>query len=208
MATAKHVFVTGQPGVGKSTLISSVLGRLQQGGGLPIGSFQGFWTCETRSASGERSGFDIVTWEADGSSKRGALARLGSAPRGAATVGKYVVDTASVQLLALPVLRLGAAGAGRGAAAALPQLVVIDEVGRMELCCPGFMAAVWEALDAGPVVLGSVPAARNGRAIPDVERLKARPDATVVPVTKANRDELVGQLAAMVGMRVAACGRP
>jgi nucleoside-triphosphatase THEP1 len=76
-AGGKHVFVTGQPGIGKSTLIAAVLDRLQEGG-LQRGSFQGFWTAENRSASGARTGFDIITWQPDGTSKRGVLARLGA----------------------------------------------------------------------------------------------------------------------------------
>lgn len=92
-AGAKHLFVTGQPGVGKSTLISSVLAHLQASGALPAGSFQGFWTEETRSAAtGERSGFDVVTWERGGGSRRGPLARAsgGAAKVRAAARGRGV----------------------------------------------------------------------------------------------------------------------
>lgn len=70
----KHIFLTGQPAVGKSTVISRVLEELQ----LPPGiTAQGFFTEEVRSnnaGGGERTGFDVVTLDG----KRGPLSRIGS----------------------------------------------------------------------------------------------------------------------------------
>jgi nucleoside-triphosphatase len=65
-----HLFVTGQPGVGKSTLIQRVLEQLQ----LPAQSATGFYTEEVRS-DGERKGFDVVTL----GGQRSILSRAGTA---------------------------------------------------------------------------------------------------------------------------------
>lgn len=120
----KNVFVTGQPGVGKSTLIQRVLERLRQRN-LSIG---GFWTLESRNGSGERVGFDIIDVEGN----KGVLARAGNAKKarrsfdlppwlsrqgspktesgldslvqGAPMVGKYVVDLGDLERIALPSL--------------------------------------------------------------------------------------------------------
>lgn len=66
----RHLFVTGQPGAGKSTLIQRVLQQLQ----LPAHSATGFYTEEVRSG-GERQGFDVVTLDG----QRSVLSRAGTA---------------------------------------------------------------------------------------------------------------------------------
>jgi nucleoside-triphosphatase len=70
---SRHIFVTGQPGVGKSTLIQRILQQLQ----LPPGTATGFFTEEVRSSSGERQGFDVVTL----SGQRAPLSRTGTASK-------------------------------------------------------------------------------------------------------------------------------
>jgi len=77
-------------------------------------------------------------------------------------VGKYAVEASSFEALALPTLtNLGPS----------VRLVVIDEVGRMELVSRSFMPAVRRVLDAaGAVVLGTVPLPRYGFTIPEVGR--------------------------------------
>jgi nucleoside-triphosphatase len=70
----QHIFLTGQPGVGKSTCIQRVLQALQ----LPPNAATGFWTEEVRdSSTGERSGFDVVTLDG----RRSVLSRVGTARR-------------------------------------------------------------------------------------------------------------------------------
>jgi hypothetical protein len=92
----QHIFVTGPPGVGKSTLIHRVLEQLQLTGSCPASSrgttqppsnaprasaaaaavAVGFYTEEVR-AGGERQGFDVVTLDGH----RGPLARVGTVRR-------------------------------------------------------------------------------------------------------------------------------
>jgi nucleoside-triphosphatase len=92
----QHIFVTGPPGVGKSTLIRRVLEQLQLAGSFPASSrgptqpssnastasstttaaAVGFYTEEVR-VGGERQGFDVVTLDG----QRGPLARIGTASR-------------------------------------------------------------------------------------------------------------------------------
>lgn len=74
-------------------------------------------------------------------------------------MGKYAVDVASFESLALPQLAPGCPGV---------RLYVIDEVGKMELLSRPFFPAVAALLDAVPLVLGTVPVARAGRPIPQV----------------------------------------
>uniref|UniRef100_A0A8I6AMZ9 Nucleoside-triphosphatase, cancer-related n=1 Tax=Rattus norvegicus TaxID=10116 RepID=A0A8I6AMZ9_RAT len=96
---AQHVFLTGSPGVGKTTLIQKAITVLQSSG-LPV---DGFYTQEVRQG-GKRIGFDVVTL----SGAQGPLSRVGSQPlpgKADCRVGQYEVDLASFEQLVLPVLR-------------------------------------------------------------------------------------------------------
>ncbi|XP_074229251.1 cancer-related nucleoside-triphosphatase isoform X2 [Camelus bactrianus] len=96
---ARHVFLTGPPGVGKTTLIQKA-SEVLKSCGVPV---DGFYTEEVRQG-GRRIGFDVVTL----SGERGPLSRTGSEPppgKRECRVGQYVVDLASFEQLALPVLR-------------------------------------------------------------------------------------------------------
>ncbi|XP_039320159.2 cancer-related nucleoside-triphosphatase isoform X2 [Saimiri boliviensis] len=96
---ARHVFLTGSPGVGKTTLIQKASDVLKSSG-VPV---DGFYTEEVRQG-GRRIGFDVVTL----SGTRGPLSRVGLQPppgKRECRVGQYVVDLTSFEQLVLPVLR-------------------------------------------------------------------------------------------------------
>uniref|UniRef100_UPI003AAADE5A cancer-related nucleoside-triphosphatase isoform X2 n=1 Tax=Centroberyx gerrardi TaxID=166262 RepID=UPI003AAADE5A len=97
----KHVFLTGPPGVGKTTLVQKACEALVSAG---VG-VEGFYTEEVREA-GRRVGFDVVTVAGE----RGHLSRIRdiagvSHGRREYTVGQYVVDLPSFENLALPLFR-------------------------------------------------------------------------------------------------------
>jgi nucleoside-triphosphatase len=71
-------------------------------------------------------------------------------------------------------------------------LVVIDEIGRMELLCPPFVGAVPRLL-GGPVPVVATVAARGGGLIAGA---KARPDVRLVEVSEENRGRLPAELEA------------
>jgi nucleoside-triphosphatase len=54
----QNIFLTGPPGVGKSTVVQRVIDGLRNAKPQQI---HGFYTQEVRRSSGERAGFDIVT---------------------------------------------------------------------------------------------------------------------------------------------------
>ena len=115
------IAVTGDPGCGKTTLLRRVAAELQEE--LTVA---GLYTEELRRG-GARVGFrfvDIAT------GRRELLAHVDreQGPR----VGKYRVCTEGVDDFAVPVLETAALEAG---------LVVIDEVGPMELTCRALKAA-------------------------------------------------------------------
>jgi len=163
---ARHIFITGQPGVGKTTLVVAAVRACQD--------VCGFYTAERRSGS-ERSGFDVVALSPS-ASVIGTLATVG---KGKYMVGKYSVDVPSFESIALPSLK---------SATATP-ITVIDEVGKMELFSQTFLPLVESILDGGAAtVLGTLPMPRYGHKIAAVEAIRERPDVAVVKLSRSNRD--------------------
>ncbi|KAG5194563.1 hypothetical protein R6Z07F_019127 [Ovis aries] len=180
---ARHVFLTGPPGVGKTTLIQKATEVLKSSG-VPV---DGFYTEEVRQG-GRRIGFDVVTL----SGIRGPLSRIGSEPlpgKRECRVGQYVVDLTSFEQLALPVLRNAGASGRPG-----QSICVIDEVGKMELFSQPFIQAVRQALSTpGTVVLGTIPIPK-GKPLALVEEIRTRKDVKVFSVTKENRNHLLPEI--------------
>lgn len=170
------ILLTGRPGCGKTTLIRKVLSALA----VPAA---GFYTEEVRH-QGRRQGFDLITLDG----RRVTLASVHS--RSPQRVSKYGVELAA--------LEVGVAAIVKGIGAA--RLIVVDEVGKMELFSPRFRQAVLAALDRGKPLLGSVMLAPH----PFADELKRRPDVEVMELTEGNRPQIearvVARLRALLGL--------
>jgi nucleoside-triphosphatase len=174
--------VTGPPGVGKSTLVSKVILRLKSAG-IIVG---GCTTVEKR-VRGTRVGFQIKDLASGTVGELSSVSgKLG--PR----VGKYRVDLVDLS-------RVGAAGLAH--AAAHSEVIIIDELGPMELVSPEFRRRAKECIDSGKPLIAVVHERLDDDLIVEVKE-KARQDLTL---TLENRDELVSELADAV---VAAVGPP
>ncbi|XP_053769219.1 cancer-related nucleoside-triphosphatase [Desmodus rotundus] len=184
---ARHVFLTGPPGIGKTTLIQKA-SEVLKASGVPV---DGFYTEEVRQG-GRRVGFDVVTL----SGLRGPLSRVGSEPppgRRECRVGQYVVDLPAFEQLALPVLRNAGSSSGPGC-----RVCVIDEIGKMELFSQPFTQAVRQTLSApGTVVLGTIPIPK-GKPLALVEEIRSRADVRVFSVSKENRNNLLPDIVTCV----------
>ncbi len=172
--------LTGRPGVGKTTCLRRTLERLR----LPAG---GFFTEEIRE-SGQRLGFALVTLDG----RRATLAHVRR--RGAPRIGKYGVDTEALDQVGVPAIE---EARRRGA------LVVIDEIGKMEISSPAFCSAVEQALAGEARTLGTILRASH----PWADRIKSHAAVRLIEVTTANRDELPERLAALVAQAVRSTGR-
>ncbi|KAA0052919.1 cancer-related nucleoside-triphosphatase-like protein isoform X1 [Cucumis melo var. makuwa] len=184
------LLVTGPPGVGKTTLIVKVFEMLKASS--PNLKIKGFYTrkqilpflflflfhrffyrCsvftgEIRQGS-QRVGFEVVTLD-------GRTAPLASTSVSSSeslrwpTVGRYKVDIASFESLALPELQVEKD----------TDLFIIDEVGKMELFSSSFFPAVLKVLESNTPLLASIPIPKFGRDIPG--------GANILTLNPSNRD--------------------
>jgi nucleoside-triphosphatase len=165
-----RILLTGPPQCGKTTVVQKVVA-------LWPGRAAGFYTREVRQA-GIRLGFEIVTLEGDV-----ALLSHVDFP-GPYRVGKYGVNLENFHRVALPALEVGPG----------VDLIVVDEVGKMECLSARFVAAL-EGLWRQPVPLLVTVAEKGGGYI---TAIKAKPGKTLITVTPANRDELPAQILALL----------
>lgn len=163
------ILLTGAPGCGKTTLIRKILSQLSK-------PASGFYTREIRQ-HGVRKGFEIVTLDG----KRGILAHVNI--RSGQRVGKYGVDVRTLETLAVPAIYQGVHSGS---------LIVIDEIGPMEILSAYFRQAILDALDRDTSVLGTIVKRR----IPFADGIISRSDVTIIEITTQNRNALVGHLLA------------
>jgi len=165
--------LTGPPGVGKSTAISKVVLKMKSAGVI-VG---GCTTAEQRSG-GARVGFEIRDLT---SGRSGQLASVSSkfGPR----VGRYRVNLTDLA-------KVGAAGLD--AAASSSEMIVVDEVGPMELVSPEFRRAIRKCIESSKPILAVV----HERLDDDLlNELRSKATATF-GMTVENRDDLTEELGA------------
>jgi nucleoside-triphosphatase len=93
-------------------------------------------------------------------------------------VGKYKVDIGALEGIGVFALRQ---------ALTESDLVVIDEIGKMELLSPAFREVVTQAVNSGKKVLGTIMLNHH----PFADRIKRHPQAEVLLVTRDNRTEVM-----------------
>jgi nucleoside-triphosphatase len=163
----QKVLLTGRPGCGKTTLVKRVVKNLPQRAG-------GFYTEEIREG-GIRVGFRLVTLDGN----EGVLAHVDFET--AERLGKYKLDLSALETVGVRAVR---------EAVRARQLVVIDEIGPMEIRSAVFRGAVSEALDSELPILATI----FSRSLPFTDGIKSRPDVVLIEVRPDNRERLVSEL--------------
>ena len=138
------------------------------------GKAGGFYTEEMRSR-GVREGFRLVTL--DGQSAILAHTSIHSPYR----VSKYGVDIDSLD-------RVGVSALHR--AAQQCDLVVIDEIGKMELFSANFRDAVLQIISGGKRVLGTIMLSPH----PWADAIKRQPQVNLIEVTRYNHHQVLEEL--------------
>ncbi|XP_010484703.1 PREDICTED: uncharacterized protein LOC104762977 isoform X4 [Camelina sativa] len=184
--TGKCLLVTGPPGVGKTTLIMRVLDMMRmrmrmKGLSNPNLKIQGFYTQEMRERrGGQRVGFQVVTLDGRTSLLASSTVSSQESMTSWPSVGKYKVDIASFESIALPELQVKED----------THLFIIDEVGKMEMFSPSFFPAVLTVLESNIPLLASIPSPKSGGHLPGVARLKNQPGVTIINLSESNRDSM------------------
>ncbi len=162
-----NYLLTGHPGVGKTTIIKKLIEKLKLSAG-------GFYTEEIREDN-KRMGFAIATL----SGFKGVLAHRNFKSRykvGQYGVGVYTLNRIGVKEIQMCLME--------------KKIIVIDEIGKMELLSPQFQEVVEKALDADNPVLGTITLARH----PFAQKVKDRDDVKIIEVTGENRDQVLKTL--------------
>ena len=164
----QRVFLTGEPGCGKTTVLSRATEMLVLRG-VKVG---GMMSSDFRKG-GTRAGFsieNIMTHE------KGVLASVdgGKGPR----VGRYTVNIHDLE-------EVGAAAITRATEDA--DVILIDELGPMELYSSRFIESVKAALDSRKHILGTL---HKRASHPLILQVKSNPRSVIINVTNKDREEL------------------
>ncbi len=166
------VVLTGEPGVGKTTAIKKLVKLLK-------GKVVGFWTEEVRDPhTKQRRGFKVVSTEGKSSlfaSKTFTSKHL---------VGSYGVNVQRFESVALEVLEK--------ALSQRDKVIVIDEVGKMELFSKAFVSLVEELIQNPKyTVVVTIPIRDVHPLVAKIRRLQS---AVLLEVNKENRDRIPEQI--------------
>jgi len=165
-----NVFLTGEVQVGKSTAITRFLAA------NPPRTLGGFRTVSRQIENGENELFIVP---ADFAGEPDASQLVGIRRGGHGSIGfAEVFDTVGARLLRLP---------------EDCDLVLMDELGKMETEASVFCAAVLKILDGPVPVLGAAKRRETHSALLDAVR--EHPDTVVLDVTKENRDAIPQKIA-------------
>lgn len=170
MSEARHLFLTGERQVGKSTLLRRVMQAHD-------------WHCsgfETRALiiDGQRRGFTLH-------------GRVPLEPfQNDCVVCVRVAEKRSVPVL--PVFEENGTAILRVSLSAPEPIILMDELGRLEREARAFCAQVLACLDSDKHVIGVLQQCDA----PLIEAIRARKDVRILTVTEENRDALAARLCA------------
>lgn len=156
------VALTGRPGIGKTTAVKKVVSQLK-------GRAKDFWTEEIRK-NGKRWGFKVV--RTDGKEELLASVEVASHFR----VGKYRVLVDRFESFAVPFL-LEALKEGK--------IVVVDEVGKMELLSKAFQSTVKKLVEENVDCLVTIPEKNVHPLVSEIRR-----KFKIFQLNLENRDEV------------------
>ena len=165
-----NILLTGVSGVGKTTLIKKLINSIS----FPK---NGFYTEEIREKK-QRTGFSLITL--DGEKSILASVKIKSSYR----VSKYGVDVDLFEKIGVEAVKK---------AILAKKLIIIDEIGRMELFSKKFRDIVIKALNTGKVI-ATIKKGDDEY----INKIKNRKDVKLLEVNFENRDILVNEITKIV----------
>ena len=163
----KNILLTGLPRVGKTTLIKKLSEELYNQ--HPVG----FYTEEIKEA-GRRKGFGLIGLDG----KRGLLSHIDiNSPF---RVGRYKVDVKGFEDFL------------KGISFFNPEmnLIIIDEIGKMECFSHKFRGMINNILDSEKMLITTIALKGGGL----IEEIKKRDDVQLFEVTQNNRESLLSEI--------------
>jgi len=168
MGRSLKIGITGLPGAGKTYALLKVIEMLEADGRTVGGMIT-----EPIVKKNRREGFYVMDWA---TKERRVFASKDIESK--IMVGRYGVDVMALEEVGVRALTYATANT---------DVIVIDEVGKMEVESPNFVAAVKEALDADkPLILTLHKKSRN----PLLQDIRRRDDLRILEVTQVNRNLL------------------
>jgi len=166
MLTNIKIGITGMPGAGKTQVLLRVISMLEEEGSIKVGGMITEPIIENR----HRLGFYILDWL---TKERKVFAHTSIDSK--ILIGRYKVDVSVMETVGVPAILNAIEKA---------DLIVLDEVGKMELESEMFVKAVRDALDADkPLILTMFKKSRN----PLLQDIRRRDDIRVLEVTSVNK---------------------
>lgn len=157
----KNILLTGPPGVGKTTMIKEIIKQINEK------ELCGFYTEEIRK-EGKRVGFIIKGL----GGKEGILAHINI--KSNKKVGKYGVKIEELEEIGVKEIEKQ------------KKVIIIDEIGKMELFSSKFKQAVISALNSNNMVLGTIGMIDDKF----VKEIKERSDTIIINLGKENYQEV------------------
>ena len=169
-SSTKCIFLTGEPRIGKSTLLEKVVSRIRDHGVATVG----FITRDIRNQLSARTGFETIT--VDGS-KKGLLATKMES-------GSYELNEGTMSDVIIPSILEGLDRKGI--------VLVIDEVGPIQLKNTEFKNLIGLAIENRSISILGIVAAED---LPFLEKIRQHIRSRVIEVTAENRQSLEEGLA-------------
>ena len=161
------ILVTGPPGIGKTSILLRTVKELKQN--YTVGGM----VCHEVREGGLRVGFEVMDLSTE---QRGWLAHVNQIT--GPSIGRYHVN----------LIDLDVVGAGSIIDAIHnADVLVIDEIGPMELLSSAFSKALLQAVQSSKPLLGTIHYRFNNIII---KRIKVREDTEIINVTRENRSTL------------------
>ena len=167
----KNILICGPPGVGKTTLIKKILENINLRAG-------GFYTEEIKE-NNRRVGFKIISLD----NQEGILAHISI--KGAKRVGRYGVNIYDLENIGVKSL---------SQALRDDDLIIIDEIGKMEVFSEEFKEKVLDCLNSEKFVLATIGIGGDKF----ISNIKRRDDIILFKVTKENRNKLIEIISSLI----------
>ena len=161
MNEIKNIFLTGAPSSGKTTVIKEIIKNLNH-------PANGFYTEEER-VDGKRVGFLMKTLDG----RSGYLAHQNI--KSDFHIRRYGVSIENIERIAIPSIT-----------PVENNIIILDEIGKMECFSLAFKQATINAIDASNIVIGTITLGGDDF----IREIKKRQDMEISEVTVENRDLL------------------